>query len=620
MLLRGALGPVSLLVLVYVFLIIPVPAVHAGDGPIVYKGIFVSDEPISGSINITLPAGEVNPILAYLESDTGQEIAAAFGQTKNRISLKSFNQSTPISRIVLLLQKIASDPDLSTATVKTGGRIIPGSWDDLSPFLLGNLANVTDSLSFATVAVADTHRVGFNTTTAPLSDSGIIWVTFPSGFDITAIDSAIYSDNDLDNDGNEPVIRSIVIADQTVQFQLNQGAQPAVASSRISVKSWLITNDTVAQNYAVVVMTTDSTGNIDNGPSVSEEFFLNPGPLDHITIMPDTPLDVPADSVINFDVSGNDQYENEIDGLIFTYNVTVDSCGDVIDGVFIANKVGSCYFTASADGITDSSGQITVVPGPLDRFSISGTPPTRIAGQPFPANINVTAYDIRDNIKTDYIGILWFESSDPGAVLLYDSGNPYTFDIGDQGSADFAGSGFELRTAGSQTITATNGTIMVVSDPIDVSAAQIDTFTFSVGPVQNAGVSFDLQVLFAEDQFGNPASDIVLVSTSYGGGSSPDGIPPTLNNINVVDGSGLASQNLTNAVPTVLRGSVAGIEVETDTIIVQPGFSGRFELSGYPDTTTAGAAFPDSVMVSVFDIFGNLKTNYGDSVLSLIHI
>lgn len=614
MLQRAALGPVSLLVFVYFFLIFSIPAAHAGEESIVYKGRFVSEEPIRGPIRITFPAGEINPISAYLELDSGREMAATFDRTRNQVSLKPFDQSTPISRIVLLLQKIAADPGLHEMIVEAGGRIIPGSWDDLPPLLLGDLTGVTDSLSLATVAAADTHEVGFNTVATPVSDSGIIWVTFPSGFDIAGIDTAIYSDDDPGNDGSEPVISSIIITGQTVQFQLNEGAQPADAPSRISVRTWPIANDTVAQNYTVVVMTTDSTGIIENGPAVSQAFSLQPGPLDHIIIMPDTALSVPADSIITFDVSGNDQYENEIDTLIFTYDVTEDSCGDVVDGVFMADKVGPCYVTASADGITDSSGLITVVPGPLDHFSISGTPSSRTAGQPFPSIVNVTAYDIRDNIMTDYLGALWFESSDPSAVLFYDSGNPYTFVVEDTGSADFAGTGFELRTSGSQTVTATDGTILVVSAPIEVGAAQIDTFTFSVGPDQNAGESFDLQVLFAEDEFGNPASDNVLISTAYGGGSSPDGIPPALNNVTVIDGYGLARQILTNAVPTVLRGSAGGVVVETDTIDVGPGFLGRFEMSGYPNSTIAGATFADSVTATVFDVFGNLKTNYGDSV------
>jgi hypothetical protein len=614
MLQRAALGPVSLLVFAHVFLIISIPSTHAGEESMVYKGRFVSEKPISGSIRITFPAGEINPVSAYLELDSGQEMAATFDRTQNQVSLKPFNQSIPISRIVLLLQKIAADPGLPEMIVEAGGRIIPGSWDDLPPLLLGDLTGVTDSLSLATVAAADTHEVGFNTVATPVSDSGIIWVTFPSGFDIAGIDTAIYSDDDSGNDGNEPVISSIIITDQTVQFQLNEGALPADAPSRISVKTWPIANDTVAQNYTVVVMTTDSTGIIENGPAVSEEFLLQPGPLDHIIIMPDTALSIPADSIITFDVSGNDQYENEIDTLIFTYDVTEDSCGDVVDGVFMADKVGPCYVTASADGITDSSGLITVVPGPLDHFSISGTPSSRTAGQQFPSIVNVTAYDVRVNIKTDYLGAIWFESSDPAAVLLYDSGNPYTYVVDDSGSADFAGTGFELRTAGSQTVTATNGTILVVSAPIEVGAALIDTFTFSVGQNQNAGESFDLQVLFAEDEFGNPASDNVLISTAYGGGSSPDGIPPALNNVTVIDGYGLARQILTNAVPTVLRGSAGGAVVETDTIIVHPGFRGRFEMSGYPDSTIAGATFADSVTATVFDVFGNLKTNYVDSV------
>ncbi|MEE8417348.1 MAG: hypothetical protein V3S06_01655, partial [candidate division Zixibacteria bacterium] len=173
MLHRAALGPVSL-AFAYFFLIILIPTAHAGEETIIFKGIFVSDESISGLIKITLPPGEINPVSAYLESDTGREIAAAFGETENQISLKPFNPSTPISRIVLLLQKIAADPDLSAAIVESGGRIVPGSWEDLSPLILGDLTGVTDSLSLATVAAADTHEVGFNTVATPVSDSGII--------------------------------------------------------------------------------------------------------------------------------------------------------------------------------------------------------------------------------------------------------------------------------------------------------------------------------------------------------------------------------------------------------------------------------------------------------------
>jgi hypothetical protein len=57
--------------------------------------------------------------------------------------------------------------------------------------------------------------------------------------------------------------------------------------------------------------------------------------------------------------------------------------------------------------------------------------------------------------------------------------------------------------------------------------------------------------------------------------------------------------------------------VYSDTIRVLAGVLGRFGLSGYPSAAIAGAPFPspaNDVQVMVYDIYGNVKTNYTDSV------
>jgi hypothetical protein len=296
--------------------------------------------------------------------------------------------------------------------------------------------------------------------------------------------------------------------------------------------------------------------------------------------------------------------------------VTVDSCGDFLDGVFTADKLGDCYVTASSGGVIDSSGLITVIPGTFDRFAITGTPVQSTAGDQFSNPIVVTVYDIRDNIKNDYFGNIWFESNDTSATLPFESGNPFNFPVDSAGVAAFGGGGFVLVTAGTRVVTVTDGVNSANSNPINILADQIASFVLSAAINQTAGQSFQLSVPFqtARDQYGNPASGTIIISTSYGGGSSPGGVPPLLTPINVDSGSGSANQILTYARPTVLHGSSTGAEAETDTIIVAPGTINEFNMTGSPLNVTAGETFPGDITITAYDPFGNVKTNYADTV------
>ncbi len=588
----------------------------AAESKSVHKVLFSPDRPVTGSLRIEFPDNRLKPLFAYAATADGRFPASAPVVTADAINLELPSDRGAVTGVVILAESGLPDPDFSRLRILSGGRALKGFFSWYDGLSLDVLNSVTDSLALAEVGASDTHKIGFTTSSLALSDSAIIWVTFPGGFDISAIGTAIYSDNDPANNGNEPQVASWDSVGQTVKFFLNSGAQPAVVGSRISVVFSPVTNDTAAGSFTVVALTTDSLGNIENGPDVSAPFNLNPSALDHIAISPSAPISIPADSSVLFDVSGADIYNNIIDTLTFAYALTVDSCGQVSDGIFTAIKVGACYLTASTGGITDSSGLITVVPGQIGRFGLSGYPESRTAGVGFINPINVKVYDVRENIKTDYLGEMWFTSSDTLATLPYNSVSRYTFTVGDQGQHNFAGSGFTLRTAGNMYIMATNGPVTDSTAFIRVNSAVIDTFLFSVVASQTAGYSFNLQVVSAYDQFNNPASGQVIVSFSGGtGGNSPDGIPPSLNNINVTSGNGSALQTLTNAVPTILEGSVSGAMSIGDTILVAPGNLGRFTLDGYPDSTTAGNVFPNpGIDATVFDIFGNLKTNFLDSV------
>jgi hypothetical protein len=101
---------------------------------------------------------------------------------------------------------------------------------------------------------------------------------------------------------------------------------------------------------------------------------------------------------------------------------------------------------------------------------MTGCPSSVTAGKSFTGNVIVTAYDIYDNVKTNYIGSIYFTSSDNKAVLPYNSTSKYTFVASDNGQHIFGGAGFTLKTVGLQTITMTDGSGHTATSTITVTA------------------------------------------------------------------------------------------------------------------------------------------------------
>ena len=100
---------------------------------------------------------------------------------------------------------------------------------------------------------------------------------------------------------------------------------------------------------------------------------------------------------------------------------------------------------------TASATTMVPLPGTPVRFSVAA-PASATPGTPF--SITVTAWDADNNVTTNYTGTVSFTSTPSGAVLP----NPYTFTTADQGVHIFT-NGVTLKTAGTQTITATGTAI-----------------------------------------------------------------------------------------------------------------------------------------------------------------
>ena len=124
--------------------------------------------------------------------------------------------------------------------------------------------------------------------------------------------------------------------------------------------------------------------------------------------------------------------------------------------------VFSVFVTDSLGGFAARSFQIDIAgPGAATQLEIS-VPSTTTAGVPFSAT--VTAKDALGNVATGYTGTVGLQSSDPNPLLPA----AHSFTAGDAGVFMFTG--IELRTTGSWNISAGDGTLLVTSSQISVSA------------------------------------------------------------------------------------------------------------------------------------------------------
>ncbi len=126
---------------------------------------------------------------------------------------------------------------------------------------------------------------------------------------------------------------------------------------------------------------------------------------------------------------------------------------------------------------------ILVNPGALYSLEMTGIPDNVVAGNTFgDHNITVTAKDVAGNTKTDYIGNVWFTTSDQSIqrVLPYTATSKYSFTGSDNGIHIFPGSGFTLIvTSANRVITLCNDNDSigpVYSDGIIVRPGSIDHF------------------------------------------------------------------------------------------------------------------------------------------------
>jgi hypothetical protein len=328
--------------------------------------------------------------------------------------------------------------------------------------------------------------------------------------------------------------------------------------------------------------------------------------------------DTPADLTIGGDTV---TLSSDLDGALLVIDNT--------DGTYSAHlddttpRTHTISGTINGDPITSGDATVVFVPGDLDHFSIASVT-NQTAGVGF--DVEVTAYDQFDNVKTDYDGgSLSGLAASPGC-----SGCSPTLPAtpADHGTLDWTdGVGSAMVTAydaaASATLTVTDGD--VTADSSDFAVDDTGTLAgFDLQPIgsQTAGTPFGVTVT-AHDAYGNIV-DYNGSAGLAGLGSSPGcaGCSPALGIADPTHGSLVWSGGTgTASVTAVDADGSATLSVSDGSISNSGTFAvghaatlAGFDLAAIT-SQTAGVAF--GVSATAHDAYGNLMTGFnGPAALS----
>jgi hypothetical protein len=206
----------------------------------------------------------------------------------------------------------------------------------------------------------------------------------------------------------------------------------------------------------------------------------------------------------------------------FTYTFTAADHGT---HTFSVDLKTAYEFGAESIGVSDPSAglvptgpYLTVYPGPVNSFVVSGLPSPTIAGSY--GQLTVTPYDAYGNLIYNYGGTVIFSSSDPQATIIDPAtGNPvplagftYTFSPYGYGTASFSAA---LNTAGNnQSITATDsGNAKATGSQTGIEVDLAVTVTGPSGSYLNQALTFTLGTL------GDPAGTVFSYQINWGDGT-----------------------------------------------------------------------------------------------------
>ena len=261
--------------------------------------------------------------------------------------------------------------------------------------------------------------------------------------------------------------------------------------------------------------------------------------------------------------------------------------------------------------LTATSTPIIVNPGRIGAFAIFALSP-QPAGTVFP--LSIEALDVYNNLKTDYSGVMTFTDNRTGGTALYD---PASLPAASwtAGLATLT-PGVSFTKAEIINVTGQSSYRSGVSNPIEIGNAPPAALLISVSTVSpDSGIPFSV-TLKALDIYGNIARNYLgTVHFSCNDAHLAVVLPADYTFIGADAGQKTFTSEFTLITPGAVNLQVVDTVNATMThqfpLTVLPGPAKRFELS-CSDIQTAGVPF--NLIVKVYDDYGNLKTNFSETI------
>ncbi len=399
--------------------------------------------------------------------------------------------------------------------------------------------------------------------------------------------------------------------------------------------------DTGTHTFSNVILETAGSQSISATDSVTStingQASINvvPAQVHNFVVSTNFPSPDPAGTVGTVTVTAEDQFGNVAGSGPNQYEGTVDlvstdpkTAGLPASYTFVAGDEGTHTFTnvilktaasqtiTAADSVTSTiSGQasVNVVPGQVEGFVVTTNFPSQdVAGTL--GTVTVTADDQFGNIAgsgpNQYEGTVDLVSTDPKTAGLPTS---YTFVAGDAGTHTFTT--VILKTAGSQTITATDSVTSTISGQASVSVvpAQVHNFAVTTNfPSPDPAGTAGTVIVTAEDQFGNIAGigpnqyegTVDLVSTDPKTAGLPTSYTFTASDAGTHTFTSVILKTAGNQSITATDSVTSTITGEVSASIVPGQAHGFVVTTDFPSPDPAGTV--GTVTVTAEDQFGNI--------------
>ena len=328
------------------------------------------------------------------------------------------------------------------------------------------------------------------------------------------------------------------------------------------------------------------------------------------TLVASAPASTTAGAGLGVTVTAQDAYGNIATGYAGTVSLTSTDAQAGLPAAYgfvgadngshvlaVTLKTTPSQTVSATDGTLDATtGSISVGPGAAASLVVSA-PASATAGSA--ASISVTAKDVYGNVATGYTGTVALTSSDSQAALPA----PHAFTAGDAGAHTFSAT---LKTAGSQTVSASAGSISGTSGSISIDPASLATLAVDAPASTTAGDAVSVTVSGA-DAYGNPTTNYTGTVTL----TSSDGqaVLPAPHAYTGADaGTHVFSVTLKTAGAQTVSASDGSISGVSGSVAVGAAAASSLTLTGAPGSATAGAGF--SVIVTAMDPYGNVATGY----------